>query len=162
MARTWREAARRGLVSGSSAAAASGAVLVVCAALEGRYPLSPLNGPSQWLWGEAETARPDPTLRHTAAGYVIHHASALLWATLHEKAFDSPRHRRLASAELTRAFATAAIAAFVDYALTPRRLEPGFDKHLSLPSIVANYAAFAVGLAAGRPRRQHGTHRKDR
>jgi hypothetical protein len=34
----------------------------------------------------------------------------------------------------------------VDYGLTPRRLQPGFDKQLSLPSMVVVYAAFAAGL----------------
>jgi hypothetical protein len=161
MATTWGNAARRGLASGSLASVASAAMLVLCAALENRRPLSPLNGPSQWIWGERTARRSDATLRHTAVGYAIHHASAVMWATLHEKAFD-PARRRPSTAELSRAAATTAIAAFVDYALTPRRLEPGFEKHLSLPSIVATYAAFALGLAAARARRQHGTHRKDR
>jgi hypothetical protein len=161
MATTWGHAARRGLASGSLASAASAAMLALCAALEGRRALSPLNGPSQWIWGERAARRSDVTLRHTALGYAIHHASAVMWATLHEKTFD-PARRRPASAELSRAAATAAFAAFVDYALTPRRFEPGFEKHLSLPSIVATYAAFALGLAASRARRHHGTHRKDR
>jgi hypothetical protein len=54
------------------------------------------------------------------------------------------------------AAATAATASFVDYQLTPKRLEPGFDKQLSRRSLAMVYAAFAAGLAiaamAGRPR----------
>jgi uncharacterized membrane protein len=58
--------------------------------------------------------------------------------------------RRRPSVELACAGATTLLAAFVDYVLTPRRLQPGFDKHLSIPSIAAVYAAFGLGLAAPR------------
>ena len=146
---SWREAARRGMVSGTWAAIASGAALMLCAKLERRPPLAPFNGPSQWLWGESQARRTSVTWRHTALGYGIHHASAIMWATLHEKMFTASPPRP-PSVELTRASITTMLAAFVDYGLTPRRLQPGFDKHLNIPSIVAVYAAFGLGLAASR------------
>jgi hypothetical protein len=37
----------------------------------------------------------------------------------------------------------------VDYKLTPRRLQPGFEAQLSKKSLVYVYAAFAIGLAIG-------------
>mgnify|MGYP006154148737 CR=1 FL=1 len=37
-------------------------------------------------------------------------------------------------------------ANFVDYKLTPRRLQPGFEAQLSKKSLFLVYAAFAVGL----------------
>jgi hypothetical protein len=43
---------------------------------------------------------------------------------------------------------TAAFALLVDYKLTPSRFKPGFEKHLSRPSIALVYAAFGIGLAA--------------
>ncbi len=43
----------------------------------------------------------------------------------------------------------AALAAAVDYGLTPRRLTPGWELVLSRRSMVATYAAMALGLAAG-------------
>jgi hypothetical protein len=158
---TWSEAVRAGAVSGSWAAVVSGGALAVCAALEGAQPLSPLNGPSQWVWGQRAAQQTRVTVRHTALGYVIHHASAVLWAVLHEKMHGEVRARTSMPVELARAGATTAVAAFVDYGLTPKRFQPGFDKHLSLVSIAAVYAAFALGLAAARMRRHHATDRKD-
>ena len=46
------------------------------------------------------------------------------------------------------AAATSAAAYIVDYTFTPRRLRPGFRKHLGPGSMFAAYAAFAAGLAA--------------
>jgi uncharacterized membrane protein len=145
---TWRESARKGVASGTWAALASAAALVLCASAKRRPPLGPLNGPSQWFWGQQAARRTQVTWRHTALGYATHHASAIFWATLHEKMY--PRPARRSSVELARAGMTTVLAAFVDYALTPRRLQPGFEKQLGLPSLVTTYAAFGIGLAAGR------------
>ena len=151
---SWRESARRGTTSGTWAAIASGIVLIVCARLERQQPLAPFNGPSQWLWGEREARRTRADWRHTALGYGIHHASAIMWATLHEKTHATASSRP--SVEIARAGATTLLAAFVDYTLTPRRLQPGFDKHLSIPSIAGVYIAFGLGLAASRLFNQTG------
>ena len=50
------------------------------------------------------------------------------------------------NALLTAALLSSAVACFVDYQLTPQRLQPGFEKRLSTPSMVAVYAAFGLGL----------------
>ena len=71
------------------------------------------------------------------------------------------RARTSMPAELGRAGATTALAAVVDFGLTPKRFQPGFDKHLSPGSVAAVYAAFALGLAAARMRRHHATDRED-
>jgi hypothetical protein len=42
-----------------------------------------------------------------------------------------------------------AIAAVVDYGITPKRLSPGWEEVLSKRSIGLTYAAMALGLAAG-------------
>jgi hypothetical protein len=42
----------------------------------------------------------------------------------------------------------AAIANVVDFKLTPQRLTPGFEKHLSKRSLAIVYVSFAAGLAA--------------
>ena len=42
-----------------------------------------------------------------------------------------------------------AVACFTDYQLTPKRLHPGYEKHLSRPSLAVVYGAFGVGLAIG-------------
>jgi hypothetical protein len=41
------------------------------------------------------------------------------------------------------------VACFVDYQLTPDRLKPGYERHLSRPSLAVVYGAFGVGLALG-------------
>jgi hypothetical protein len=51
---------------------------------------------------------------------------------------------------LGQAAAVSALAFFVDYQLTPERLQPGFDKRLSRPSMAMVYAAFGLGLALPR------------
>jgi hypothetical protein len=106
-----------------------------------------LNGPSQWLWGESEAYTRETTLRHTAAGYAIHHATSIFWGMLHEAVFGGSRRRKPPLQHCAEAVASAATAYVVDYHLTPRRLRPGFEKHVSANGMVAVYAAFAAGLA---------------
>jgi hypothetical protein len=45
--------------------------------------------------------------------------------------------------------AVAALAYFVDYRLTPRRLTPGYERRLSGRALLAVYASLAAGLALG-------------
>jgi hypothetical protein len=150
----WSRAARDALASGSTASIASAIVLSICSAIEEHAPAGALNGPSQWLWGEAEAFTRRATLKHTAIGYLIHHASSLFWALLHERAFcGAPRS---AARHCIEAAATTAAAYVVDYSLTPRRLRPGFRKHLGPVSMFAVYAAFAAGLAAAAIVRNRG------
>lgn len=106
-----------------------------------------LNGPSQWLWGESEAYTRKATFRHTAVGYVIHHSTSIFWAVLHAAIFGGSRKRKPALQHCTEAIASSATAYVVDYHLTPPRLRPGFEKHLSPTGMVAVYAAFAAGLA---------------
>ena len=105
---------------------------------------SPANAPSQWLWGEPARHRHDVTLRHTLLGYAIHHASSVFWAVAHETAIDRYRARPSRIAPVVAATAMA-----VDYQVVPKRLRPGFERHLSRVGLVAVYAAFAAGLTIG-------------
>lgn len=108
----------------------------------------PLNGPSQWLWGEKEAYTRQATLRHTAVGYTIHHVTSVGWATLHERAFGMTASPKSTGRHCVEAAATTAVAYYVDYHLTPSRFRPGFKKHLGPLSILLVYASFAGGLAA--------------
>ena len=105
---------------------------------------SAANAPSQWLWGEPARHRHDVTLRHTLLGYAIHHASSVFWAVTHETAIDRYRARPSQVAPVVAATAMA-----VDYRVVPKRLRPGFERHLSRGGLVVVYAAFATGLALG-------------
>ena len=134
--------------SGTLASVFSAAALAICSKIEEGSAAGGLNGPSQWLWGEREAYTRRATLRHTAVGYTIHHATSLGWATLHERVFGQSPARKSAARHCAEAATSAAFAYIVDYHFTPSRFRPGFKKHLGPRSIFLVYAAFAGGLAA--------------
>lgn len=142
-----KRVARDAVISGSAASLASAAALMACSARDEGSAAGGLNGPSQWLWGETEARTREATLRHTAAGYAIHHTTSIFWAVIHESVFGGSRRRKPAIRHCAEAAVSAATAYFVDYYLTPRRLRPGFEKHVRPSGMVAVYAAFAAGLA---------------
>jgi hypothetical protein len=146
---TWREALRRGALSGTVASLLSSLALAVCGRLDAGTAAGPLNGPSQWAWGERAAHVRRATWRHTALGYVIHHVMSVGWATLHEKHFAHPPHRASGASRLAASALTSAAAAFIDYRVVPRRFGPGFEKQLGRNALLAVYAAFALGLALG-------------
>jgi hypothetical protein len=146
MANEWATAARRALISGSIASVLSTAMLAACGRLENANASGPVNGPSQWLWGRRAARARQPSIRHTLVGHAVHHVCACGWALLHERCFGAAADEP-ARARLGKAAATAALASFVDYRVAPKRFQPGFDLHLSKPSLFAAYAAFALGLA---------------
>src|SRR5690349_10205757 len=72
-----RRVASDAVVSGTAASLASATMLMACSKLHEGSAAGGLNGPSQWLWGEAEAYSREATLRHTATGYAIHHATSI-------------------------------------------------------------------------------------
>lgn len=142
-----KKASRAALISGSAASAVSTLALALGGQIEEESPAGPINGPSQWVWGEEEARTREPTFRHTALGYAIHHSTSLMWATAYERLFSEARERKAAARICAEAAAATAIAYFVDYYLTPKRFRPGFKKHLSPWSVFSVYAGFAAGLA---------------
>ncbi len=70
------------------------------------------------------------------------------WATGHAavRPADSAADARAAMAG---GLTTSALACFVDYRLTPHRLQPGFEQRLSRPALAGVYLAFGVGIAVG-------------
>jgi hypothetical protein len=145
---TWNNALREGLLSGTLASLLSTAALAVTGRRETGHAAAPTNAVSHWLWDQEALHENRPTLRHTLVGYLVHHGAAVMWATLYAKL----RRQGAANEPLeaaTGAATTAAVAAFVDFKLTPERLTPGFEHRLSVPSLVAVYALFAAGIALG-------------
>ncbi len=130
---------------------ASTLVLSVCSTVEEDSAAGAVNGPSQWVWGEEEAYTRRATWRHTAVGYTVHHASSIFWAVFYEHLFGRSRARELKSVSTVQVLAEAAavtgVAYVVDYHLVPRRLRPGFRKHIGPAAILATYVAFAAGLA---------------
>lgn len=145
---SWPQALRDGLVSGSAASVTSTAALALLGALQDGSAVAPTNAISHWLWGDGATLVNRPTLRHTAAGYAIHHGASVFWATLYERYVADRSGRRPAARVLADGALTAALACLVDYTITPHRLRPGYERRLSPGALAAVYAAFGAGLAA--------------
>jgi hypothetical protein len=136
------------LVTGSVASVASTIALAALAKAEGKSAVRPTNSTSHWLHGDDAGHQENVDFAHTGVGFATHHASALFWALPFEAwlASNPPRSR----AELLGdAAVMSAIAAAVDYGVTPRRLTPGWELALTKPSMVGAFASLALGLTAG-------------
>ncbi|RJF95036.1 hypothetical protein [Noviherbaspirillum saxi] len=145
--KTWQQAGKDSLVSGSIASALSTVALSARGESEDGTPYAPTNAISHWIHGDRALRRNDKSLRYTLTGYAIHHASSTLWAVLYEKWFGEHAERGHVPAALLGGAAVAAIACFTDYRLTPERLRPGFEHRLSSASLFLVYASFGAGLA---------------
>ena len=149
------------VVSGSAASLVSALVAHGLSARENRAPFAAINAVSHWLYGPAAYREHHPSLRHTLPGFVIHHASSLLWGALYQvllrrrvdrhavTAADRPtaRGRRAAVDRWATAAVVTAIGAFTDLRLVPPRLSPGFEHRLSKTGVALVYLGFAFGLA---------------
>lgn len=134
---------RGAVVKGSVASILSTAFISALSLIETGHPASGTNATSHWIWKRKAFHQLRPKLRYTMNGYLIHHASSLWWAAFYEVWLQrAPGQHRL-----SKAAAIALLAVVVDYGLVPQRLTPGFEKHLSLASLVLIYAAFTLGLA---------------
>lgn len=134
-------------VSGTIAAVLSSVVVAACSACEASTAFAGVNATSQWLWGQRAKRHVRPSWRYTAVGYLVHHASSLWWAGVYEG--WNLRRPAPAIVSAARAAAVATAAGMVDYTITPKRFRPGFERHISRPSIALVYAAFGLGLFAG-------------
>jgi ribosome modulation factor len=145
--KTWSSALRDGAVSGSLASIISTATLAGCSEIENRTPYAPTNATSHWLWGKRAFRQDRPSAHYTLLGYATHHASAILWATIYEKLFGDHADRGEVEAAVVGGEAVAALACFVDYQLTPKRLQPGYEARLSKPSLGLVYGVLGLSFA---------------
>src|SRR3954465_5567739 len=81
----WKQALIDALRSGSVASVATTIVLAACGAIECDDAPGPVNGPSQWIWGRYAAYQRGFSSRYTLAGYAVHHAMSIFWATLFER-----------------------------------------------------------------------------
>ena len=146
---SWHTAFRRGLVGGAASSLLSTAALALLGRRDAGSAYAPTNAVSHWIYGDEALHERTPSLRHTVPGYLIHHGSAMFWSVLFERLCGRLLDRKEPAATLGVATAAAAVACFTDYQLTPRRFQPGFETHLSRPSLAVVYGAFGVGLAVG-------------
>ncbi|MDB5798043.1 MAG: hypothetical protein JWP36_1945 [Paucimonas sp.] len=144
----WSTALRDSTVSGAVASALSTAALIALSQRESRNPWRGTNDISHWVWGEPAFAEKRLDWAHTGLGYGIHHVSSMLWSAVFEKFFgDRASEGKLAQA-LGGGLLVAGLACFIDYKLTPKRLQPGIERHLSTPAMALFYGAFGLALAA--------------
>ena len=139
----------RAVVSGGIAAITSTLALAVAAVGEDRSPFQPLNATSHWLNGDRSADRRRFDLRHTGVGLGTHVAATAFWALFFEASMIA-RPTRDIGVMARRAAAIAALAATVDYTITPKRFTPGWELVLSKRSMALVYAAMAAGFFAAR------------
>lgn len=145
----WKTALRRGAIGGATSSLASTAALALMGKGEAGSAYAPTNAISHWIWGEQAARHHQPSLRYTLPGYLIHHGSATFWSVLFEAACGKLLDRKDTPTTLAVATAASGVACLVDYQLTPPRLRPGYEKHLSRPALALVYGMFGLGLAAG-------------
>lgn len=136
--------AGRALVSGSGGCLASVTALALVALAEGKAAAQPLNATSHWRNGDSAARYRGLDATHTGTGLATHFAATIFWAAL----FESWEGRRRRPGRLGRAAAVSALAAAVDYTITPHRFTPGWELVLSKGGMALAYAAMAAGLAA--------------
>jgi hypothetical protein len=147
--RSWRSTLREGFIAGSVASILSVAALLVAGRRGPQRPAAPVNAISHWLWGDGALHQDEPSLRHTASGYLIHHAASVFWGVLHARAWGERAEAKRPLPALAGAAVAAGVACFVDFRMTPHRLTPGFEHRLSRPALAGVYTCFAIGLALG-------------
>ena len=151
---SWKRAFNRGVLSGTCASILSTLALAARGRSENGSALAPINAVSHWYWGDHATQQDRPSFKYTVPGYLTHHATSIFWSVLFEKTFGGKLRGRPAQTVAASA-ATAAIACFVDYQMTPRRLTPGFEHRLSKASLFLVYTLFGAGLAITELARSH-------
>ena len=146
-----RAFATRVLATGTVASVASSLAATLLGHHRTRSYASASNATSHWVWGDEAGDRHRADVPHTLVGYCIHHASSVFWATAYEGWLASrrPPHPVAAAAAVTL------VAYMVDYHVVPRRLTPGFERHLHKGDMLLTYVAFGAGLAAAALWRQH-------
>jgi len=145
----WKTALQRGLVGGAASSLLSTATLAALGKREADSAYAPTNAISHWIWGDKAARHHGPSARYTLPGYLIHHGSATFWSVIFERLCGGLLDRKEPATTLGVATAASAVACFADYQLTPQRLKPGYEKHLSRPALALVYGSFGAGLALG-------------
>ncbi len=126
----------------------SAASLVMASRSGGDGPLTGINAPSHWFFGESAAHQQRFSLRHTLVGALTHQGSSFFWGVLYAASRARPAAREHGGLRITAEAALFTLcAAGVDLVLVPKRLTPGFERRLSSRALTGVYAAFALGLA---------------
>ena len=140
----------RSLMSGTVAGIATSAAAALAGKREQASYSAPVNATSHIIWGDKAALQDTPSLKYTATGVLLNHSAAIMWAAVYEKWFAPNAAQRTASPlqPLIGTVVVAAGAYITDYYLVPKRFTPGYEKRVSGKSMVAIYAALALGMAA--------------
>jgi hypothetical protein len=139
---------RNCLISGAAGGLLSHIAASLCSRKEhGRSEL-PMHAVSHIAWGDEPEAHTGRHAYNAVLGSVMHHGASVFWAVFFEALFGR-RAERSTSAALTGGAAIAGAAYVIDYHVVSDRFRPGFEAYLSNRSMLAVYAALALGLAAG-------------
>lgn len=144
----WSQVGLSALVSGTIASLASSVALSLLAKVEGKAAARPINATSHWLHGGAAAKVRGVDAEHTATGYLTHHGACVMWASIMQAVLAGRKNVSPSEIALTAA-GVSALAAAVDYGITPKRFTPGWEDVLTKKSMAAAYAAMAAGLAVG-------------
>ncbi|WP_288378710.1 hypothetical protein [uncultured Massilia sp.] len=106
----WNKVVRRGLVSGATSSILSTVALAVLGKKEVGSICASTNVISRWIHGDKAARQRGVSMRCTAPGYLIHHASATFWAILFERCAGKHLDRRTPAGTLGASAATAALA----------------------------------------------------
>ncbi|HYE37261.1 hypothetical protein [Methylocaldum sp.] len=134
------------LISGTIAGIATTLVAAACGTAERSGAVAPLNAVSHITWGDRAARQKDVSLKYTGTGFVLNHASAVLWATLYERWFGRVAESGDVAKALMGGAVVAGLAYLTNYHLAPERLTPGFEKRLSAKSLAAVFGTLALSL----------------
>lgn len=137
---------KQGLKTGTYASLSSTLALALAGKLEHDSYTAPINAISHWIWGDSAFEHDEADIAHTVVGFGIHHVCSIFWAIIYEYSVCQ-RPDKGGKHPLRDAAVVAALAALVDYNLTPHRLRPGFEQRLNRKHLLVVYSAFALGMA---------------
>ena len=132
--------------SGKLAGTATAATAAACGFMENGNAIAPLNAVSHIIWGEDAVRARAFSVKYTLVGLFLNDAATASWAALHRQWFGAAVERRDAPASLAGGAAVACLAYLMDYHVVPKRLTPGFEKHLSRRSLFLIYVVLALTL----------------
>ena len=112
---------------------------------ETQHAAAALNATSHIIWGDRAMDVKTADAKHTLVGGALNASAMGFWALASELL---PRATSLWTALLKGTLVSGA-AYVVDYVVVPKRLTPGFERHLSRKGLFITYGAFAAALAAG-------------
>lgn len=137
------------LVKSQVAGLATTGAVAFCGLFEDGDAISPVNDISHIVWGDKAFDEGELSLKYTATGVLLNQSAIGVWALLHQIWFGRAQKRGDVEKSLLGGVFVAILAYIVDYHLVPKRLKPGFERHLTPRSLIFIYAILALALGLG-------------